>query len=328
MAVLLLVLLSAASWARNNIWKDEVILWDDSARKSFTDGRPFTNKAAELNRLGRYEEAVVEYIKALNRTPLDYFAHGGLAFAYYNIGRFDDAVAEYRKAIDLSGHPLYRKNLALALERKGDIRGALGEIEGLLKESPMDISLRDYFVMLLEKTGMREQHLLGLLQTYQSSRNPMEIFEAGWACVSLERNEEAAVYLRRALSGMHHFPAAQYYLGIALGRLGKIDDAIIMIEKAIKDPLVFQSAESHFNLGSLLQLKEDNFSAEKEYLLTLDIEPTHSHAHNNLGILYLSRGDRVGAIAEFQAAVAADPSNAEARKNLSLISRPQSGKGR
>lgn len=319
LALFLLSFLSITSIARNSQWIREADLWSDSTKKSPDDPRPYTNMAAALNRVYKYHEAIREYTKALGMNPDNHIALNGLGFAYFQLGRYDDAAAEYRKAIEAFDDPLYHDNLAMALEKSGNIREAVEEVSALIRRKPDDISLRAYLLTLLHKIGERESYLYGLAQKGERSRNPRDLLEAGWACTGLDRNSEAVEFLDRALDASPGQPAAHYFLGIALGRIGRNDEAIPHAERAMRDSLIFSAAESHYNLGILYQTMRNTRAAEKEYLLALEREPGNSQAHNNLGILYFSRGERDRALTEFHAAIKADPDNAEARKNLSRI---------
>jgi len=314
--LILIIFLAATSIARNSLWKDEVILWEDSAQKSFVSGRPFTNKGGGLNAQKKYVEAVAAYTTALERTPMDYTAHCGLAFALFHLGRYDEAISEYRKAMGILDNPLYHENLAIVLEKKGAYREAIEELSALIKTSPNNISLRAHLLTLFYNIGERKKYLLSLIEKGRISQDPYDLFDAGWACTALERNHEAEGYFRKTLVSLPDLPAARYFLGLILGRLGKTDEAIDLMETAMMEPLIYRSAESHYNLGILYHMKGDERSAVREYTLALEREPTHSHAHNNLGIVYFSLGKKAKALMEFQAAVKADPKNAEARKNL------------
>ena len=51
--------------------------------------------------LGRYDDAIAEYERAIELDPKDAYPHNGLGNVYFEVGRYDDAIAEYERAIEL-----------------------------------------------------------------------------------------------------------------------------------------------------------------------------------------------------------------------------------
>jgi len=100
----------------------------------------------QLFYLGRdYENAVVEYRKALEMDRTDPSLHFYLAWPLEQLGRYDEAIAHHERAVELSGgSPLYLAGLAYAFGRAG-LRAEATEIrERLLQDpaaAPYDIAL-------------------------------------------------------------------------------------------------------------------------------------------------------------------------------------------
>jgi len=76
--------------------------------------------------LGRYEEALAAYQRAIDLDPKSAYAHNGLGNVYRDLGRHDEALAAYRRAIELD--PKY----ALPHNGLGNVYRDLGRYEEAL----------------------------------------------------------------------------------------------------------------------------------------------------------------------------------------------------
>jgi TolB-like protein/tetratricopeptide (TPR) repeat protein len=82
---------------------------------------------------GRYDEAVAQASRAVQLDPADFYAHGHLAWAYYNARRHQEAVRQWRIAREMSSRtddPIEDGMLALALAGAGALEDAMQLCEG------------------------------------------------------------------------------------------------------------------------------------------------------------------------------------------------------
>ena len=100
----------------------------------------FFNSAQDKFELADYEEAIIDYNKALELSPkeicLVYSMRGN---AKRNLGDFDGAISDQNKALDLD--PLYADgyfNRGIAKFKKGDFDGAIQDYSQVLKINPKD----------------------------------------------------------------------------------------------------------------------------------------------------------------------------------------------
>jgi hypothetical protein len=98
--ILVMVLFSAATYARNSIWGSKVRLWEDVAQKSPRDARGHYNLGNAYRSEGRIDEAIRQYQIALRLEPTKAEAHDNLGVAYAMKGEFDSAVAEFQLALE------------------------------------------------------------------------------------------------------------------------------------------------------------------------------------------------------------------------------------
>ena len=103
-------------------------------------------------------------------------------------------------------------------------------------------------------------------------------------------------------------------LGAAFSAMGRIDDALAELRRAIADQPGTQRA--HYALGTLLAKRGEFAAAEAAFTRAVEIDPNDANAQNNLGAVLLSQGKTAPAIAHFESALRLNPEDALARQSL------------
>ncbi len=101
-AVIVILLLGGATWARNQVWQSAVTLWSDVADKSPHKVRPFNNLGSALNDAGRSDEAIPILERAINIDPRHTDAYYNLGRAYMFTGRVPKAEQMYLQTIRMA----------------------------------------------------------------------------------------------------------------------------------------------------------------------------------------------------------------------------------
>ena len=135
--VIVIMILSIASYARNNVWQSEISLWEDAVRKS-------PNKARVNYILGKaYQEArlfdkAIEYNQIAVELKPDYAeAHNNLGMLYVAKGLTNKAVEHYKLALRaMPDYPKPHYNLGHVYLNKGFIEKARKEFELALRANP------------------------------------------------------------------------------------------------------------------------------------------------------------------------------------------------
>ena len=110
---------------------------------------------------------------------------------------------------------------------------------------------------------------------------------------------------------------AQNNLGIALLQKGRLDEAILYDQRALK--LEPDSAEIHNNLASAFLQEGRLDEAITHYQAALKTQPDFAVAHNNLGNLLRQKGQVQEALAHYKRAVELQPDLTQAYCNLASV---------
>jgi len=138
----------------------------------------------------------------------------------------------------------------------------------------------------------------------------------GTAYLRLGRTDEAIAKLEKAVSLVRCRSSAQahYSLGIAYSAKARFDDAIREYREAIRrEP---EAAGSHYVLGNAYLETGKLGDAAHEYREAIRLHPGHADAHNNLCGIAMKQGLFDEAIRECREASRLDPTMAEAHYNL------------
>ncbi len=105
-------------------------------------------------------------------------------------------------------------------------------------------------------------------------------------------------------------------LGIVLQQRGKIEDAIAQYEHALR--ISPNYAEAHNNLAAALLQAGRPQEAIEHLVQALRIKPDYAEAHNNIGNALFAAGRIEDAIAQYQQALSIKPDYTEAHNNLGV----------
>jgi Tfp pilus assembly protein PilF len=158
--------LTAATYARNGLWKSELTLWQDVVRKSPEKARPHNNLGHSYKSQGLFDQAIKHYRIAVILNPGLQKAHYNLGFAYKFKGLIDKAIEHYKIAVKLNPEiPEVHNNLGNAYRSKGLIERAIQHYQTAIELNP---DYPDPYVNLgnvFQSQGLTEK----AIEYYQSS---------------------------------------------------------------------------------------------------------------------------------------------------------------
>ncbi len=286
MAILALAF-TATTYSRNKVWSDKVHIWEDTVKGSPNKARPHNNLGNVYTKLGRYDDAVRQYLAAL-KMDINYVeAHYNLAFVYARQGRTDDAIREYKEAIKIvPDYSIAHNNLGNIYQDQNRLEDAVNEYKAALKNNP------DY----------AEAHN-NLANAYQRQG----------------RLEEAIPSYLTALKLNPDYGEARNNLANAYQRQERYDEAIAEYKAALKiNP---NYAEAHNGLANTYQMQNRLDDAIPLYKAAIRLKTGYAFAHANLAVAYEKKGRYQEAINELKEVLRIRPDDQNAALKIEMLSK-------
>src|SRR3989344_1309055 len=131
--IVVLFLLAISTYSRNIIWKNEIALWKDVARKCIKKGRCLYNIGHAYHKEGHIDEAIKAYLAALRLNPNYADAYNNLGAAYADHGQWDMAIKALKFKLDYAEAHNSLGNIYYA---QGMVDDAINEYLAALKLKP------------------------------------------------------------------------------------------------------------------------------------------------------------------------------------------------
>ena len=288
-----------------------------------------------------YEEAMVEYKKAIEEKPSYAPAHLGMGKCLYALGRFEEALKEYKKAIDLdpkNGEILAEVALVY-IERGLDDEGLTmlekardldpDNVKVYLYMGTYHVSEKEYakaiedFLAAARKDKKAVEPLIHLSLLYSQAENPSYIngnLAEKYALKALELSPENPMVLDALAAA--HFAKGEYDLAIAKEKeaLELAPDNTFLKERLAKFESTIKGTAEEHNIEGARLLEEGNYSAAaEEFKAAVTLDPTFSDGYYNLGKVYSQLGNYTEAEANYQKAIELSPDNARYHYNLAIV---------
>lgn len=259
-------LLALAAWNQLPVWKNSLALWTSVLRKNPDCAVAHNNYGNALRVVGRLEDAIFHYRKAVELDPKDSQSWMNMGGAFVFRGKFADAESAFLKALAINPRDVKSLNgLGAALYRMGREQDGVDKINEAMRLGP---DIPDPLVNL------------GVFA-----------FEKG-------RNEEALSWYEKARELGAESAELFSNIGAALSRLGRLDDAIEMYNKAVEiNPY---HAMGFYNLGAAMEKKGLIRKAEEYYRISLNLAPDDPITRSNLAEVYAKQGKYRDAIMEYE----------------------------
>ena len=118
--LMLILLMSLATYQRNKIWKDDLSLWSDIVRKSPRKARAYQYLGLAFHDAGDLDRAIAAYKESLSLNPLQADAHNNIGVSYFYRGDVDTAITHFKHAIKIDpSRSDAHYNLGIAYGEKG-----------------------------------------------------------------------------------------------------------------------------------------------------------------------------------------------------------------
>lgn len=245
----------------------------------------YSNRGVALQELGHLEEAVQAFDKAIQLKPEYAEAHGSRGVALHELGQLKEAMVDYDRAIQL------KPDYAEVYTNRGAALKELGQLKQAVKAHDIAIQLKPDYADAYSNRGAALQELGQL--------------------------EEAVVSCDKAILLKFDHEVAYNNRGIALQELGHLSEAIVSYDKAIQ--LKPDYAEAYYNRGVTLQVQGQMKEAVESYNKAIQLKPDYAKAYYNRGNVHQLAGQLKEARESYDGAIQLKPDYAEAHRTISDI---------
>jgi len=268
---------------------------------------------------GRYEQAIADFTKALERLPGSIEAYAGRARALEKLKRHDQALADYSKLIEINPRSpaayVSRGHVYLDLKR-------------------YDEALQDFSKAIELKPDIAASHVARCNVYLQKGLHDRAIADCSRA-VELAPGMDIGYLFRAqayAAKGMKQEAAADFeraaraYIdnGLAAARAGRYDEALTRFNYASRLESKHRP-EAYCNRGVVYEKKGENLKAVNDYSEAVRLRPDYAEAYLRRGYVFAQKlGDYSKAKQDWEKAAALDPqgkTGEAARKSLEALSK-------
>jgi tetratricopeptide (TPR) repeat protein len=278
------------------------------------------NKGVSLHALGRQEDAIVCYDKAISVEPQSAKAWNNKGNSLVGLGRYEEALAAFDKALEIDSQ------MATAWGNKGNALAPLGRLDEAIRCFGAALAIDPQYTMAwinranaLDAIGQHEQ----AIESYDKAlaidpRDPTAWGNKGIALHALRRYDDAVTCFERALAIDPREAIVWFSKGNSFDAQGRTDKAIACFDQALAiDPLYTAAC---FNKACAEEAIGDRTAAFHSYNKFLELAPSQDArqiAHARERIQKLSSGHREDEdpekrVAVFREALSRDPQDGSA----------------
>lgn len=306
-----------------------------SANQYSPTGTTHYNNGVQFLKSSKFDDAIIEFKKALRENPLDKTSRIQLVNAYIARAQYNNNKAmDYNKtANDLRSALFYLRfynDEPVDVQYLSDVNNLEATLDNILYSMNADKtakgrctmgrSLRAQGEFAAAATEFRKSIMMDVSCKKVSLANLGEIYYI------LNLNAQAVKYLDEALSFDSDNAALRLKLACAYERLGKFDlaaeqynlalekssnsaDVLISLENLWKQKIDTNpnDAEAYANLGAVLQRKNDFAGALTMYEKAERLNPSNVNTRLNLGTLYQAKQEYETAIAAYDTILDVNP---------------------
>jgi tetratricopeptide (TPR) repeat protein len=259
-------------------------------KRESMDAWEHSNRGNSLGSLGRWEEALQSFDKALLLSPDSAAIRNNRGNALRQLGRIAEAIAEFERAISLEAlfsPPWLNKGLALA--GAGRDAEALAAFDRALELDPRQADAwvsRGVVLGRLDRAGEELASYDRALQV--DPREPLALLNKANLLLSAGRPAEALAAVEASLASNPLDANAWMVKGLALGQLGKAPEAVGAFDEAVR--LEPENGQAWYNRGNAMAAVGDFAEARRAFAEAAQLVPDFPLAWYNLGLAEMKLG--------------------------------------
>jgi Tfp pilus assembly protein PilF len=202
------------TYERNTVYSNRITLWQDCVNKSPGKARPYNNLGVALADYGYHDEAIKNYLRALQINPSyqDAIANIGLSLAEQ--GKIEESIIQFLKALEINPKDYKTlNNLAASLIVQERHAEAVEYLSKAIRLNPYNAKAHNNLGVALQLQG---------------------------------RSEEAIDHFSFAVKLDPEFTRAYNNLGLILSDQGRFEEAIVQFSTALKINPGYKAARKNY----------------------------------------------------------------------------------
>lgn len=227
--------LGIMTYSRNQVWKTEIALWEDAARKAPLKSRPWNNLGFAYYKNNDDDRSARALQKALSLNPADYSAWNNLGLVHYRQKKYFQAAGAFYRSFQINKHYLPAiNNVGKILSDLRLYHHALYIYNYLLKIHPGQAEVLFNKAVCLEQMGdldeatLLYQDLLHLRPEYSEA-----VYNLGVIAMNAGRDAEAELFFLRVIELNPAETDAMNNLACVYYRNGKKKEAVRLLKEVL-----------------------------------------------------------------------------------------------
>jgi len=253
----LLSVLCLLTYARNQVWRDPLSLWQDVVRKSPNKSRGYDNLGAAYIKAGQYEIArgYIEKALELGCEPACWKSYNNLGLILLQTGRPQEAVPEFERALQTnSGSAEILTNLGVAYFRQEEFDRAEEKFKAALALEPLLIEPKTNLAAIYKKRGDFEGAIKLLQEAYAQDPHNEKVLFLLAEVYSREGDKSAALVYGKQFLREGRNPQWLTLLGSLFAFRNFSNLGMALLEKSVAvDP---QYPDAYLELGKIYGNRE------------------------------------------------------------------------
>jgi len=312
----IIVVYAVLTYKRNQVWKNDIVLWSDAVNKSPGKLRPYNNRGLAYFSGEEYDKAIADFSRALelNRDYAEGYNNRGLV--YHKKGEYDKAVSDYSEAIKINPECLKAYLNRGQLYRVNKEYGkAASDFRRVIEIAPLDTTGYFYLAHTDLTLGKKEESIAIYNKILEiDPENAEAYYNLGVISADKGNKKQAIVLFNKALEVDPWYTPAfdkliQFYAG-------EKDEGKLMAlyKKAVANKL--DNFDAYYNIGNLYSSIGKDKDAIALYRKAAEINPGSAKTYAALGSSYCMLGKNKMAIFFLRKAVELNPNLGVAHNNL------------
>ena len=280
-----------------------------------------SNLGAAYSALGRYEDAISEYKRALVIDSGNYAIRFNLALAYYKAAWFNEAAAELDRFIAAVPDSPQLINARLVLAdcqvRLGDYKKVIDSLTPLADADPNNRTLAYLLGSAMIGAGELERGQAIIDRLFRQEDSAEAHLLMGSILLLADDAQGALKEVERAIELNAKFPAVQAWYGRVLMRLGDTEKAKVAFKTELASNA--NDFDSNLYLGILLRQEKQLDEARRYLQRATQLRPREQYARYHLAAVYAAAGKPSDALPLLEGVVKEHGDFVEARVLLASV---------